>query len=126
MLDNKGSLQWEGSADSDLSTGQFLCEINNKNDEHSHTTEKQKVNCLHNNITFGSATDEWFNELTFNNKDTYQRLTDAFKLQWPLTTAPRASKVECIAALKEWVLKLDEIGKKVEGPGGDIKWSHIK
>ena len=64
MLDNKGSLQWEGSADSNLSAGQFLREIDNKIDECSYTTEKQKVNCLHNNIAFGSATDEWFNKLT--------------------------------------------------------------
>ena len=126
MSDSKGSLQWEGSTDSNLSAGQFLCEIDNKIDERSYTTERQKVNCLRNNIAFGSAADEWFNKLTIDDKDTYEHLTDAFELQWPLTTAPRASKAERIATLKEWVLKPDELGKKVEGPGGVMMWSHVK
>jgi hypothetical protein len=40
MPDHKGSLQWEGSTDDNLSPGQFLCEIENKIDERGHTTEK--------------------------------------------------------------------------------------
>ena len=63
---------------------------------------------------------------TIDDKDTYEHLTDAFELQRPLTTAARASKAECITTLKEWVLKPDELGKKVEGPGGAMMWSHVK
>ena len=126
MSDSKGSLQWEGSADSNLSAGQFLHEIDNKIDECNYTTERQKVNCLRNNITFGSTADEWVNKLTIDDKDTYKHLTDAFELQWPLTMAPRASKAERIATLKEWVLKPDELGKKVESPRRVMMWSHVK
>jgi hypothetical protein len=39
---------------------------------------------------------------------------------------PKVSKGECIQALKEWVLKPEDVGKKVEGPGGGQIWSHIK
>ena len=49
-----------------------------------------------------------------------------FKKQWLLTTAPKASKVEHIQTLKEWVLKVEDLRKKVEGPGGTMVWSHIK
>jgi hypothetical protein len=63
MADSKGSLQWEGGADDNPSPGQFLREIDNKIDECSYTTERQKVNCMRNNIAFGSAADEWFGNL---------------------------------------------------------------
>ena len=126
MSDSKGSLQWEGGADNNLSPGQFLREIDNKIDERGYTTERQKVNCMRNNIAFGSAADEWFGDLAASDKDTYEHLVAAFKLQWPLTAAPKASKGECIQVLKEWTLKAEDIGKKVEGPGGGQIWSHVK
>ena len=28
--------------------------------------------------------------------------------------------------LKDWTLKVEDIGKKVEGPGGGQIWSHVK
>jgi hypothetical protein len=34
--------------------------------------------------------------------------------------------MECIQTLKDWVLKVEELGKKVEGPGGAQIWSHVK
>ena len=46
--------------------------------------------------------------------------------QWPLTAAPKTSKTERIQTLKEWLLKPEELGKKVEGPGGAQIWSHVK
>jgi hypothetical protein len=106
MADSKGSLQWEGSADDNLSPGQFLWEIDNKIDERNYTTERQKVNCMRNNIVFGSVADEWFGNLAAGDKDTYNHLAVAFELQWLLTAILRASKRERIQALKEWVLKL--------------------
>ena len=36
------------------------------------------------------------------------------------------SKAEHIWALKEWLLKPEELGKKVESPGGVQVWSHVK
>jgi hypothetical protein len=126
MLDSKGSLQWQGGADDNLSPGQFLREIDNKIDERGYTTERQKVNCMRNNIAFGSAADEWFGNLGIAEKDTYEHLAAAFELQWPLTAAPKASKGERIQELKEWTLKAEDIGKKVEGPGGGQIWSHVK
>ena len=125
MADSKGSLQWEGSADDNISPGQFLREIDNKIDR-SYTMERQKVNCMRNNIAFGSAADEWFRNLAAGDKDTYNHLTVAFELQWLLTAIPRALKGEHIQALKEWVLKPEDVGKKVEGPGGGQIWSHVK
>jgi hypothetical protein len=126
MSDHKGSLQWEGSADVNLSAGQFLREIENKIDERAYTTEKQKVNCLRNNIAYGSGADEWFNGLAVNEKDTYAHLTVAFELQWPLTVVPKASKAERIQTLRDWTLDPRELGKKVDGPGGGQMWSHVK
>ena len=81
---------------------------------------------MRNNIAFGSAADEWFGNLGIAEKDTYEHLAAAFELQWPLTAAPKASKGECIQELKEWTLKAEDIGKKVEGPGGGQIWSHVK
>ena len=126
MSDHKGSLQWEGSVDVNLSAGQFLREIENKIDERTYTTEKQKVNCLRNNIAYRSRADEWFNSLAINEKDTYAHLTVAFKLQWPLTVVLKALKAERIQTLRDWTLDPRELGKKVDGPGGDQMWSHIK
>ena len=75
---------------------------------------------------YGSGADEWFSKLSANDKRTYENLMALFKKQWPLTMAPKASKVECIQTLKEWVLKAEDVGRKVEGPGGTMIWSHIK
>jgi len=126
MSEHKGLLQWEGDTDSSLSPGQFLREIDNKIDERGHTTDKQKIQCLKNNIAFGSDADEWFKGLQLNEKDTYDHLVAAFETQWPLTSALKMSKVECIAALKEWVLKPEDLAKKVEGTGGNLVWSHVR
>jgi hypothetical protein len=96
MAEQKGSLQWEGSTDDKLSPGQFLREIENKIDERGHATEKLKINCLKNNIAFGSDADEWFGRLDAAEKDTYEHLVEAFEKQWLLTAAPKASKTERI------------------------------
>ena len=98
--------------DSNLAPGQFLREIDNKISERGHAMERQKVQCLKNNIAFGSDTDEWFKKLDLGDKDTYEHLTEAFERQWPLTTALKTSKTEHIQALKDWVVQLEEIAKK--------------
>ena len=67
-----------------------------------------------------------FRNLVIAEKDMYEHLAAAFKLQWPLTATLKASKGECIQELKEWTLKAEDIGKKVEGLGGGQIWSHIK
>jgi hypothetical protein len=73
-----------------------------------------------------SDADEWFGRLDAVEKDTYEHLVEAFEKQWPLTAAPKASKTERIQTLKDWVLKVEDLGKKVEGPGGTLIWSHVK
>jgi len=83
MSDHKGSLQWEGSTDDKLSVGQFLQEIENKIDERGHAMERLKMNCLKNNIAYGSNANEWFSNLDAVEKDTYDHLVDAFQKQWP-------------------------------------------
>ena len=127
MTEHSSSLAWQGNGDDNLAPGQFLREIDNKIDDRSYSTEAKKVKCLRNNIAYGSKADEWFDNLDpATETDTYDHLTDAFAKQWPLTAVPKASKAERIQALKDWVLKQTELGKKVEGPGGSQIWSHIK
>jgi len=126
MTDNRSSLQWEGDKDDGLPPGQFLCEIDNKIENRGITSEAKKVKCMEINIAFGSTADDWFNGLAVDEKDTYEHLTKVFKTQWPLTPAPKASKAERIQTLKEWLLKAEDLGKKVEGPGGSEIWSHVK
>ena len=126
MTDNGSSLQWEGDKDDSLPPGQFLHEIDNKIENRGITSKAKKVKCMEINIAFGSTADDWFNGLAVDEKDTYEHLTKAFKTQWPLTPAPKASKAERIQMLKEWLLKAEDLGKKVDGPGGSEIWSHVK
>jgi len=126
MADNTSSLQWEGDKDGNLAPGQFLREIDNKIDNRNIKEEVKKIKTMQNNIAFGSDADDWFNALDPTEKDTYEHLTEAFKKQWPLTPAPKASKSERIKVLKEWTLKAEDLGKKVDGPGGTLIWSHVK
>jgi len=126
MTESKGSIGWTGKGDDQLSPGQFLREINNKIDERNFTMESRKVNCMRNNIAYGSPADDWFGRLTANEKDTYEHLTEAFEKEWPLIATVKESKAERIRALKDWVLKPEELGKKVDSPGGTQVWSHVK
>lgn len=126
MVDKSSSLAWQGSGDARMEPGQFLREIDNKIDNQQYTTEAQKVKCFRNNIAYGSAADEWFSSLDKADTTTYEKLTEAFEKQWPLTAAPKASRSEQVLLLKEWKLKPEELGKKVEGPGGSEVWSHVK
>jgi hypothetical protein len=98
--------------DHNLLLGQFLSEIENKINEHRHTTEKLKINCLKNNIAYRSGAVEWFTNLGGAKSDTYDHLVKVFENQWLLTAAPKTLKMEPIQALKDWVLKLEELGKK--------------
>jgi hypothetical protein len=100
--------------------------IDNKIDSHNFTSKEQKVKCMRNNIAYGSITNDWFNTLAQNKTDTYAHLTVAYILQWPLMPAPKVSKTKHIQALKEWLLKAEDLRKKVDGPGGHQVWSHVK
>ena len=86
------------------------------------------VNWFKVNLRYGSQADIWFKDLTKTEKDMYDRLVDAFKTQWPLTKQLKASKAERVQALKEWILKAEELGEgeKVEGPGGSKVYAHIQ
>jgi hypothetical protein len=126
MPDHKGSFRWKGSTDNNLSPGQFLRKIENKINERNHITEKLKINCLKNNITYGSGADEWFTNLIATEKDTYDHLVEAFERQWPLTATPKTSKMEHIQMLKDWLLKPEELRKKVDGLCRVQIWSHVK
>jgi hypothetical protein len=79
MTELKGSIGWTGEGDDQLSPGQFLQEIDNKIDKRNFISENRKVNCMRNNIAYGSPTDDWFRRLTIDEKDTYEHLTEAFK-----------------------------------------------
>jgi hypothetical protein len=126
MPKSKGSIGWTGEGDDQLSMKQFLREIDNKIDEHNFRTEEQKVKCMRNNIAYGSPADNWFGGLKVTKRDTYEHITAVFKREWPLIVTVKELKVEHIWALKEWLLTLEELGKKVECPGGVQVWSHVK
>src|SRR6267154_4351928 len=113
MTESKGSIGWTGEGNDQLSPGQFLREINNKIDECNFTTEERKVKCMRNNIAYGSPADDWFGGLKVTERDTYEHLTTAFEQEWPLIATVKESKAERIRALKEWLLKPEELGKKV-------------
>ena len=81
---------------------------------------------MRNNIAYGSPADDWFSKLAVTERDTYEHLTAAFEVEWPLIATVKESKAERIRALKEWVLKPEELGKKVDSPGGTQIWSHVK
>jgi hypothetical protein len=126
MTESKGSIGWTGEGDDQLSPGQFLREIDNKIDERNFTTEERKVKCMRNNIAYGSPADDWFSKLAVTERDTYEHLTAAFEVEWPLIATVKESKAERIRALKEWLLDPEELGKKVESAGGVQVWSHVK
>ena len=126
MSESKGSIGWTGEGDDQLSPGQFLREIDNKIDERNFASEERKVKCMRNNISYGSPADDWFGKLKTTEKDTYEHLTAAFESEWPLIATVKESKAERIRALKEWLLKPEELGKKTEGSGGVQVWSHVK
>ena len=67
-----------------------------------------------------------FEDLMKTEKDTYKHLVDTFKLQWPLTKQPKASKMERVQALKERTLNAEELGEKVEEPGGSKVYTHVR
>lgn len=90
------------------------------------TTDKQMVNRLKVNLRYGFEADLWFSSLKSTEKDTYDHLETAFKVQYPLTTQPKLSKTERIRALKEWVLKPEDLGEKIDGPGGSRVYSHVR
>jgi hypothetical protein len=59
-------------------------------------------------------------------KATWANLVTAFYTEWPKTVVVKASKAERIRVLKEWELKLEELGKKTETLGGKEVWTHVK
>jgi hypothetical protein len=75
---------------------------------------------------YGSTANNWFDGSLAKEKDTFEYLHVAFKIQWPLTMLPKASQVEWKLVLREWVIKPNELGKKVEGLGGMKVWSLVK
>jgi hypothetical protein len=73
MLKSNRSIAWQGDGYSDqLTPGKFMREIDNKIGNYHVVTEARKVNCLRNNIAYGSLADDWFNKLGGGQKDTYE------------------------------------------------------
>jgi hypothetical protein len=120
------SLRWDGRPDEKVASGQFMREINIKIEDKSYTSDKKKIECFRNNLDYEGTADLWFDDLDGVQKDTWEHLVDAFENRWPKAAVPKASKSEHIRALKEWVVKPDELGKKTESAGGKEVWSHIK
>ena len=126
MSRQDASLAWEGDEDPKREPGQFLREIEAQIDKDALTTETQMVNRFKVNLRYGSQADSWFAELAKTEKDTYAHLVEAFEKQWPLTKQPKASTAERVRKLKEWTLKAEDLGKKVEGPGGSQIYAHVR
>lgn len=79
MLENKGSLAWQGDEDHNVPSGQFLQEIDYKIHKRGYTSEVLMVKCMHNNIVYGSGTNIRFSSLSQSNTTTYDLLVTAFK-----------------------------------------------
>ena len=126
MSHHNASLAWEGDEDLKCKPGQFLREIEAQINKDSLVTDKQMISWFKVNLQYSFQADLWFTDLEKKEKDTYEHLVEAFKKQWPFTKQPKASKAECICILKEWVLKPEELGEKVEGPGGSQVYVHIQ
>ena len=125
-MSNQGeSLTWEGSDDLKREPGQFLRLIEMQINRDGLTYDKQMVNCLKVNLHYGSEADLWFSSLKNTEKDMYTHLEAAFKIQYPLITQPNHSKTERVRALKEWILKAENLGEKMDSPGGSRMYSHI-
>lgn len=126
MSDRGASLAWEGDGDPKREPGQFLREIDMQIDKDSLTTDRQMINRFKVNLRYGFDADLWFRSLGAQEKDTYEHLVEAFEKQWPLTMQPKPSKAERVRTLKEWVLKPEDLGEKVDGPGGSKVYAHVK
>ena len=119
------SLAWEGDKDPKCEPGQFLREIKAQIDKDGLLTNKQMFSRFKVNLWYGFQANLWFVDLDKVEKDTYEHLVEAFEKQWPLTKQPKASKAEWVCILKEWVLKPEELGEKVEGPDGSQVYAYI-
>ena len=109
-----------------MAPGQFLREINIKIEDKGYKTDDKKIDCFRNNLDYGGTADIWLDDLPAADKATWTDLVAAFYTEWPRTAVVKASKAERIRALKEWELKLEELGKKTETPGGKEVWTHVK
>lgn len=125
MTDNTSALSWKGDGTDKKSPGQFLREIDVRIDDKNYVDEARMVRYFKNNLAFGGAADEWFKKLPTTDTDTYAHLTAAFELEWPLDNAPGPTRDEYVRELKDWRIKDEDLGKKVEGEGGVLVWSHV-
>lgn len=126
MSHRDASLAWEGDEDPKREPGQFLREIEAQIDKDGLVTDKQMISRFKVNLRYGFQADLWFADLDKKDKDTYEHLVTAFETQWPLTKQPKPSKAERVRTLKEWVLKPEELGEKVDGPGGSQVYAHVR
>ena len=126
MSHHDASLAWEGDKDLKRKPGQFLREIEAQIDKDGLITDKQMISQFKVNLQYGFQANLWFTDLEKKEKDTYEHLVEAFEKQWPLTKQPKALKAEHVRILKEWVLKPEELGEKVKGPGGSQVYTHIQ
>jgi hypothetical protein len=109
-----------------MAPGQFLREINIKIEDKNYTTDEKKIECFRNNLDYGGTADLWLDDLPAADTATWAMLVAAFHIEWPKMAAVKPSKAERIRALKEWKLKLEELGKKTETLGGKEVWTHVK
>ena len=120
------SLAWEGDKDPKCKPGQFLREIEAQINKDGLITDKQMISRFKVNLQYSFQANLWFADLEKKEKDTYEHLVEAFEKHWPLTKQPKGSKAEHVRILKEWVLKPEELGEKVEGPCGSQVYAHIQ
>jgi hypothetical protein len=109
-----------------MAPGQFLWEINIKIEDRNYTTDAKKIDCFRNNLDYSGMADLWLDDLPLADTAMWNCLVTTFYVKWPRTVAVKASKAECIRALKEWRLELKELGKKSETIGGKEVWTHVK
>ncbi|THV05880.1 hypothetical protein K435DRAFT_587056, partial [Dendrothele bispora CBS 962.96] len=82
--------------------------------------DKEKVSTFQLYCSVGSAADEWFDELTAEQKSSMASFITAFEARWPKVKAAKKTRAEYEVELLGHKLAEEEVGKKVELYGQEV------
>ena len=71
-----------------------------------------------------SVADEWFEELTENDKSSWDNIEKAFRKRWPRNKAAKKTNEEYEEEIREVLLKTEDLGKKEKVAGREV-YTHI-
>ncbi|THU78995.1 hypothetical protein K435DRAFT_811079 [Dendrothele bispora CBS 962.96] len=82
--------------------------------------DKEKVSSFQLYCSVGSAADEWFDELTLEQKSSMASFIAAFEKRWPKVKAAKKTRAEYEVELLGHKLAEEDVGKKVELYGQEV------